>query len=320
MAKLPKPHKKRWYKRFWIWLIIVIAASILIAGILGAAGYKSALENQFSYLNETIEVQNRQIQKTITTNGKIAPDNSVALSAAVGRKVTEVNVSVGDEVNVGDRLMRSEGGAVIDAPFDGRVLEVNTFVGDVPNGTTPSIVVGFRSNHIALVASESEVVNLRTGQHASLSVPSYNDGKDTFDAEVQFVDEQKQNFTEPGSTTVESGYLVKISAGSLPDDIEKLIGLNVDVVVDVYETDEVRSIEPGAIQYDDNDTPFVYLPPTLDDEFLTKAATAEDVTALLEKRYIETGFEGDDYIEVTSGLNAGESVLLYIPSSGGALF
>jgi multidrug efflux pump subunit AcrA (membrane-fusion protein) len=100
-----------------------------------------------------------------------------------------------------------------------------------------------------------------------------------------------------------------------------VIGLSVDLVVDIYETEPVLSIEPSAIQYDNEEQAFVYLPPDLTDEFTAKALQAENVTDVLETRDITIGFEGDLYFEISDGLKDGDSVLLYIPSTtAGSIF
>lgn len=328
-SSLPKPKKKAFYKRWWFWLLLVIILGGVGIGITANKAYQASQRLALGNLEETVQVEKRVLNKTIATNGTIQADETTQLFATRPAKVINVNASVGDNVNKDDVLIKTDGGSLgdeeIKAPFDGRVLAVNTFVDNTASVTSPLIEVAFRSNHIQFIASESEVLNLRVGQHVNITVPSYENGKTEYDGQITFVDVQKQTVASgsSGSTgaVAESGYVVKVSADNLPEDLRNVIGLSVDLVVDVYETEPVVSLEPSAIQYDDEEQAFVYLPPELTDEFIAKALAAESVTDVLETRDVTVGFEGDQFFEITEGLKDGDTVLLYIPSTtSGSIF
>lgn len=323
---LPKPKKTTFYKRWWFWFLLIIILGGSAAGSAGYSAYQEAQRLQLGNLEETVVVEKRTLTKTVSTNGTIKPDQTTQLFASKPGKVTTLKVRVGDNVNKDDVLMKTDGGSLSDeeikAPFDGRILAVHTFVDNNVNIAAPVIEIGFRSNHIEFIASEAEVLNLRVGQHVNLTVPSYENGNTAYDGEITFVDVQKQTVVSSTSASAgavaESGYIVKVSANNLPEAVRNVIGLSVDLVVDVYETKPVLSIEPSAIQYDDAEQPFVYLPPDLSTEFTTKALQAESVADVLETRDIDIGFEGDQFFEITDGLKEGDEVLLYIPETGSA--
>ena len=87
------------------------------------------------------------------------------------------------------------------------------------------------------------------------------------------------------------------------------------MVITVAQKDNALSLEPAAIQYNEDGSTFVYLAPDLTDAFYQQAMGTTDVTSLLTKRTVTAGFIGDDYTEVTSGLTAQDKVLLFIPKS-----
>lgn len=327
-SSLPKPKKKAFYTRWWFWLLVVLVLGTIGIGLGGRAAYEQAQKLKLGNLEETIQVEKRVLQKTIATNGTIKADQTAQLFATRPGKVVQVDVNVGDEINKDDVLIKTDGGSASDeeikAPFDGRVLAVHTFVDSAASLTSPLVEVAFRSNHIEFIASESEVLNLRVGQHVNITVPSYQNGKTEYDGTITFVDVQKQTIASGNAAAgavAESGYIVKVSADTLPEEVRNVIGLSVDLVVDVYETEPVLSLEPSAVQYDDDEQPFVYLPPELTDEFIMEALQAENVTDVLEKQDITIGFEGDQYFEITDGLKEGDQVLLYIPTtSTGSIF
>lgn len=318
--KLPDPHHKPFYKRWWFWTFIVLVLLIGGGAMLGQSAYRNYQKQQLSYLEKTTTLQTRDLKKTITANGTIVPDEQVQLGFSAGTKVKEVNYHVGDTVDKNDIILSSDF-QKIKAPFDGRVLAINTFVDDVVHPGTPVVTVGFRDTHIEFTASEAELVSLALNQPAMIAVPAVNDGNDTYTATVQFIDVQKQAPSAASAVTggsTDSGYLVKITDGSLPDELRHTIGLSVDVVITVAEKTSVLSIEPAAIQYNDDGSTYVYLAPTLDDAFYQSAMGATNVISLLSKRNITTGFVGDDYTEVSGGINSQDRMLLFVPKSSGA--
>lgn len=315
-SSVPLPKPKRFYQRWWFWILIVFIALVGLGGLAAMKSWKAQQLQSFDYLKNTTTVQKRTFKKTVSTNGEITPDHTTALSFSTPGRVKHVNYQVGDNVNKDDIIAETDKAEKIKAPFDGKILTLNTFVDDQITPTSPIVEVGFRSNHVEFTASEAEIVDLRVNQHTTMTIPSLNNGKDSFDGKVTFVDTKKQVSSSSTATqTTEAGYTVHISADNLPEDVQQLIGLSVDVVIDIYQANTTLSLEPGAIQYDDNDDAFVYLPPVINDDFIAKAEQTTDITSLLTTKSITTGVTGDDYTEITSGLKDGEKVLIYIAAN-----
>ncbi len=304
MAMLPKPPRVSWYKRWWIWLIIVC---VVLAGVgIVIQMVSSSMSATTLDTNQTVVADVRDLNKAISTNGKIAPEHTEQLAFSFGGKVTEVNVAIGDLVDKDDVLAKI-GSQQLKAPFDGRVLAVNTFVGSTALAGNPVFEVGYRSNFVDFVATESEVFDLSKDQAVELTIPTYRNGSDTYHGTVESVDTQKSTsgsqLAQSGGT--ESGYLTRIRPSDLPEEIGNLVGLTVNIKVLVDQRDQVLSLERAAIQYHDDGTAFVWLPGAT-----TDAAPIEQT--------VTTGFDGDDYIEITSGLTDGATVILNIPKSSSA--
>src|SRR3990167_2211439 len=300
MSSLPKPPTKRWYKRVLVWLLITLLmiAGIAIAGFIMTAGQATTVDT-----SQTITATVRDLTKAVSTNGKVAPEHSEQLAFSFGGKVTEINVQVGDLVDK-DAVIAKVSGQSLKAPFDGRVLAVNTFVG---NTTTPGVAVfelGYRTNFVDFIASESEVFDLVVGQQAELTIPTYDNGAVTYHGTVELVDTKKTtgDVMNAQTGTSESGYLVRIRPTDLPASAANLIGLTINIKVLVEEKLNALSVERAAIQYNDNDEAYVWLPPVAPD-------------MLPVEQVVTTGFEGDDYIEIAAGLTAGNTVVLNIPKT-----
>ncbi len=320
---IPKPQRKRWYKRWWVWplffLLVVIASSVFA----GVSAWKNRQQNAYAYLNDTIVVSRRDVQRTISTSGTIVPDAIASLSVPESGTVSAIIVVPGQAVQKNDVLMKIDldpvGSAEIKARFDGRIIAVNTFVGDQVTPQAPVLELGYNTSHIEFYASDSEAIALKTNQSVIITVPSYENGTVEYSGEVVEVDMNKQTpqMTKGGQTT-KTGYRVKVSTGDLPEDVTTRVGLTVDMEILIAEVSDALSLQRGVVQFDGAHNPFVYLPVTIDKQFIQRAASTEDVTTLLEKKSITLGFEGDDYVEVTHGLTEGEEVLFYIPAQQAA--
>lgn len=318
---IPQPQRRRWYKRWWFWVFLIGILGITGGTAIGQRMIAAQELASYEYLNDTVSVQTRTIQKTISTTGTITPDAEVSLYPQGVGTVTAVEVTVGQTVAKGDTLVtidQSVGGTKnITATFDGRVTQVQTFVGDTVSAAIPVVTLAYNTTHIEFYASDAEAIALKPDQKVAISVPSYENGKTTYTAQVTFVDVRKTILTVTSQSS-NSGFRVKVSTGDIPSHLTSIIGLTVDMTIITAEKSDVLAIENAAVQYNDDSSAFVYLPVTVDRAFVEKARGLEDVTSVLEKKNITVGFEGDEYTEVIRGLNAGESVLFYVPSQGSA--
>lgn len=314
MSNIPQPRKKRWYKRWWFWFLLSILVLLAISVPAVSSSFHKAQLAKYAYLEESVEVEKQSFAKTISTSGVITPDEAQLMYVSVPSKVTEVNFSVGDEVNRDDVIIKTES-EEIKASFDGRLLEQNAFVDGTVRPDMPVVELGYRSTHIELYASDNEVIDLEKGQTVNLIVSAYDSEDEEYTGEVEFVDTKKTTTASTTTGVAESGYLVKISVGDLPEELTKIVGLSVDTEIIVDEKTNVLALPSGAIQHDENDDPFVYRVPTVDDAFVQKATQAENITDVLESQEVEIGFVGDEYTEITSGLKEGDKVLLYVANS-----
>jgi RND family efflux transporter MFP subunit len=179
----------------------------------------------------------------------------------------------------------------ISAPFDGVV--VNTFIkeGDIASPGMPLVAVEGTSKYQAVVmVPESQIIQVKKGAAANVVI------KSTRERIIGKVSEVSLSAKNTGGQ-----YLVKIDLGDLGKDI--LPGMFVNVAL--LKTDISQSTSP-AIQ----EKALVY------NGQLTGVYTiGDDNTAIL--RWLRMGKNMDGYIEILSGIKAGEK---YIVSADGKLF
>lgn len=294
MATFPKPPRKHWYKRAWVWLLITVALLISL-GVIGKAMLGS-LTPTTEAADQAVTVAVRDLTKAITSTGKIAPEHSEGVSFAVPARITDILVKPGDEVEKDAVLVKSNLGN-LKAPFDGRVLTVTTFVGDTVVPGVAVVEVGYRTNFVDFIATESEIIDTQIGQAVELTIPSYTNGSDRYAGTVERIEIVKTTSTATlagQASSAETGYLVRIRPSDLPDTVKNFIGLTVNISVTVDTKPAAVSVERAAVQYRDDGSAYVLL------------ENGEEQT-------VATGFAGDDYIELLSGATDGDTVLLDIP-------
>jgi HlyD family secretion protein len=177
-------------------------------------------------------------------------------------------------------------GTTIIAPIEGRVLSVAGAVGDsVSAGGSGFIVLG-GANSLAVEASfsEADVAPIRVGQHASVSLATHPGI--TYPATVSQID--------PAGTT--SGSLVKYGVQlvftKVPSDL--LIGQSADVAVVTQSVPNAIYVPAAAIKSGPNGTAQV-----------TVRTGSGEAT-----RTVTVGADGDQGMQVTSGLTAGQIVVV----------
>lgn len=179
--------------------------------------------------------------------------------------------------------------------------------------TATGVVLSSTSNLIEFVASEGEVFELAIGQGVDITIPSFDDGETTYRGTIESIAHTKTEAGAIGTGATEIGFPVRIRATDVPKDIMQWVGLSVDLEVIVAKQPDALSVDRAAIQYDDENKPYVYLPFDVSEQ--TAIATDSTVPLGLKRQDITLGFEGDDYVEVTAGLNEGDTVALYIPEA-----
>ena len=175
--------------------------------------------------------------------------------------------------------------ATLHSPFEGVVTSVTApFSGiNVIYAQTQFEVINPQTMYFNVSADQTEVINIKVGQTVRIVIDSYPN--DTYDGIVTFV-----SYT-PRIGDTGTAYKVKIKfADSLNTDIEKFrIGLGGDAK---FITSKVSDV--------------LYLPPKY-----VKTDSKGKYVKLDRKKskvYVETGLEGEDAIEIKSGVNEGQTV------------
>lgn len=177
--------------------------------------------------------------------------------------------------------------AEIRSPIDGYVTQVLVEEGEqVSNFQNLMAVI---SPELKLVANvvETDIGSVAVGQIAQVDFDAFSD-IETYEARITKIN--------PGETVIQGViyYEVEFALEGIAQNDRIRSGLTANIDIEVATQENVVAIDPQAITYENG---------------VAKVKVLVNGTA--EDRDVETGLEGDNYIEILSGVNAGDEVVLY---------
>lgn len=324
-------------KKYIIWIVI-------IAAIIGAFFYFRSSKPQAQYSTE--EIRKVNVIQTVSVTGELVSESQVDLAFKSSGKAQEINANVGDKVEMGQKLASIEttdlqvslqqaeqdliyqrnilynmkrqkdlykreqedaqralikkalletedlknkiAESALYAPFAGVVIKKNNEVGEI--AIAGAVVISIAKEGDLILESnvpESDIIKIAIGQKASIALDAFS-SSEVFEAEVYKI--------EPAATVIQDVVYYKTKLKIAKIDSRFKNGMSADIDVKTAEKSSVLAVPARAIK---NEGEKKYV------EIMKNEATQE-----IEKRYIQTGLEGDEgLIEIISGLNEGEKVI-----------
>ncbi len=171
------------------------------------------------------------------------------------------------------------------SPVDGVVTEVNGKVGENATVTEPTVSLMTDGLQITANISETDVAKIAIGDPVEISLDALPRNV-VFDGTVTKID--------PAETVIQGVIYYQATVVFDGEDERIKSGMTADLEILVNESPDALSVTPGAIQYEE-DTPFVYV---LEND--------EKV-----RRDITVGLEGNDAVEILTGVSVDERIVLY---------
>jgi multidrug efflux pump subunit AcrA (membrane-fusion protein) len=289
-------------KRRWIWLLG--SAAVLIAIIASVA--IPALTEQTEY--ETYEVTPTAVVKTVAANGQLAesqllaygPSQQPILVSANGSQVVpaqfgisleinQIEVTEGQSVSEGDLLFsyNSQLGQTVEvtAIADGIVRSVDTSEGLRTSGQVVS--VGSAVPVVSVFASEYDADLVDIGQKASIELDAINV---VFEGDVISIGQVAR------SVSGIKQYEVLVEVTKIPTGAR--FGMSATAEIEVERSASVLAVPFSALI---GELPEV--------QILVTGASGEQTVTTVE---VKLGIRGDSLVEITSGLQAGDLVVIGI--------
>ncbi len=322
----------------------IVAAVVIIALFLFYQSRTNAAKN----VAPQAKVQRQDIKETLILSGSIAADERTVLTFQTGGQLASVRVKEGDYVKKGqfiasldqrelkkrlqkqlntysinrlefdqtkadykdvaltdaisrtlDTSQKTLENAVIDvelndisikyaniySPIEGIVTSITSPIPgvNVSPSTAQFEIINPNSIYFSSTADQSEVTQLQNGKNGKISLDSFeNSSISSAISSISFV---------PKAGETSTVYTIKLPLQGSWDEKYRL-GMTGDVEFILNQHKDVLVIPQNFVKEDDNGKKFV---------FVLKAGKRD-------KRFIKTGIEGDETVEVTSGLSQNETV------------
>lgn len=266
--------KKKARKRL-LWLVILAFAAV-------AAWFFFFRERSVNFTEEI--ARTTDIETFYTFSGNLEPNSAEIYTAAVSGTIRQWQVEEGDEVTENDNVVIYENGTRVKAPRNGTISDLYLDAGeDFRPGDPLFRVADYAHPKIIIRVDEYDVSAMKKGLPVSVNVLSTGA---VVEGEITRI---AQEATVSGDLAF---YETEIT---LPQDGTLAMGLTVEVLIPRQSAKNVTTVSMNAIQYDDNDEPFVYVRSN-DDKIVMQS--------------VSLGINNGSIVEITEGLRSGETVLV----------
>ncbi len=174
--------------------------------------------------------------------------------------------------------------AVLKSPIDGMIVKSEKKEGETVQAKEAVITVLSKNRYqIEADVYEGDIAKVREGNNVTIELVAFED--EEYDGKVVSID--------PGEKLINDvvHYEVIIDMDNMPDKIMQ--GMTADVVIEVARKENVLTVPIKSVE-----------------KINGKKIVEVLKNGSVKKVEVEIGLEGDDYIEIISGLEAGEKVIL----------
>ena len=270
--------KNKWLKRLkWVLVLAVLALGAVWFGFFSNSTKSAAYNEMTTTMGSLTTYYN--------FDGVVYAKRMQTITASAPDTVKTVYVKQNAQVKEGDKLYKTEGGETVRAGIDGEITGLYVTPGDViAAGKTTAQIIDMDDLEVRLNVDEYDVRAIVPGAQAEITVLALDQA---FGATVTSLD---KNGTASGDLSYYTARAdLEQSEGVYP-------GMQVSAKMLRDKAENVVLIKMSAIQFDDYNQPFVYLP---------AGEKAEPV-----KTPVTVGVSDGVNCEIVSGLFAGQTVLV----------
>ncbi|MBT2658268.1 efflux RND transporter periplasmic adaptor subunit [Bacillus sp. ISL-18] len=269
------------------WILIAVAAVVVSFSGYQWYAVKTSAKTTSSQ-ERTAVVKKGTLAVNISGSGTVqAVTSQDIMSTFNNDEIDEVLVGTGEKVNKGDELITfTDGSDPITAPAAGKITSLSVSAGDsVTSGQVVAHVTDYSGLETAVQIDELDISKIQKGQMVNLKVSSFPDEKYT----GKVTDISKEGTSSNGISTFTVTIMI--------DKIANLkVGMSVEASILTESKPNVIYVPLDAV-HSSNGKKYVNV-------------VSSDDTSNTTKKTVKTGIANEDYVEITEGLAAGDTVLL----------
>ena len=282
MNKPVKP-RKRW-KKALLCLVLLLALG------LGAWSAYDALKSEYTVTYDAYTASVGSISNALSFSGNLQLQDSATYTAAAATTVRGVYVREGDTVQKGDRLLRLANGETITADFTGRVNQLYVSEGDsVEAGASLLQLADFEHMKVSFRVDEYDISDVKVGDTCRVTVTATGQSFESAVTSINYISASAGNVAYYTATA-----LMNVNEGGVYP------GMQISVTLPKEAAEGVVVLKADALSFTPENSAFVY---TLGED----GAMAETP--------VEVGVSNGNYVEIKSGLKAGDTAYVEAQST-----
>lgn len=276
----------------WIWILV----SVVVIGFVGFQYYKSkTVSTEAEAQTRTAMVQQGKLEVKISGSGTVEPVTSEDIKSTIDNdEIDEVLVSAGDKVSEGDELITfTDDSDPITAPADGTITTVSVLEGErVTNGQVVAHLTDYKDLQTVVQVDELDITKIKKKQTVSLTVSAYPDS--TFTGKVTEI------AAEGTSANGTSTFDVTIHIDQ-PKNLK--VGMSTEASILTQSKENALYVPVDGVYTNNNEKYVIVTSASTDTSSSGAAGTSQQKT-------VKTGISTDEYVELTEGVTAGETIQL----------
>ena len=268
--------KRKWVRRVaWLAVLALIGAGVWFIGL-------PMLERSVTTTYDTYTATIGTISNDLSFSGSFALKSSELLTASASGTVRAVYVAEGDKVASGARLMRLSSGETVKATMDGTVNTLSAAVGDeVSAGQQLCQIADFDTLSVSIRVDEYDIGEVAVGQPCVITATSQERSFDSVIGSIDYISQSTGNVAYYTATAD-----VAVDAGVYP-------GMQATVTIPKASAENVVILKMDALSFERDNSAYVWM---------------KDDQGELQQVSVQVGMDNDSYVEITSGLKAGDTV------------
>lgn len=274
-----KKKKKRFrlLKRLLIWLILLAAAAAIFCFVVLPRLKAGATTTYNSYAARIGTISN-----SLSFSGSISVQNNETIASDTAATVRQIYVAEGEKVTRGQRLMRLSNGSTMKASFDGEVNKISVEVGDEVGSNASLIqIVDFENMQVSMRVDEYSISDLQVGQDCRITVTALGE---TFNSKISHINRISSGGGNTAYYTVTAE--LQVTSDVLP-------GMAATVTIPQEEAVDTVILNKSALSFGKDNSAYVLM---------------YDEQKVLQQVPVTVGLDNDNYVEIKSGLKAGDTV------------
>lgn len=267
-----------------VFAISIFIIMLVISFYIGKQNGVKVAENTSNTTTTTSEVTvgTQTIQKTLTSSGQITSAQTEKLTLSTSKYFETMCVEEDETVKKGENILKYSNGTYLTAEYDCVVTSYSVpKTGEICNTSNYIEVQSLENLNMTISIDESEVRVVKTNQEATIMLTA--DETKTYTGKITKID-SIGTYATSGTTftaTIE-----------FENDGEVKIGMSASCTIILEEVKDVIAVPIAAVQTSDTEKYVVVV---------KEDGTTQNIA-------IETGIANDNYVQITSGLEGGETI------------